>query len=232
MPHVALTDYLTHPAIALTLKVTLVALILQLAAGLPLGLYLAGKKSPAKTVVEIITTLPMIFPPMALGFFLLLVLGKNGPLGHLLMEVFAFKIIFTASGVLVAVFVVGLPFMVKSVQAARQQMDGTLIDAAATLGKTRTQTLLKVILPNIKGGIVTGLLLAFGRSVGEVGISLMLGGNIVGRTETLSLAIYNAVFEGEFLRAAIFSIILTVIAIAVLLVLNTMNRKRIPGLGI
>ncbi len=88
-----------------------------------------------------------------------------------------------------------------------------------------------MVLPNLKGGIVTGLLLAFGRSVGEVGISLMLGGNIVGRTETLSLAIYNAVFEGEFLRAAIFSIILTVIAVAVLLVLNTVNRKRIPGLG-
>ncbi len=231
MPHVPLTEFLTHPAIALTLKVTLLALILQLAAGLPLGLYLAGKKSPAKTIVEIITTLPMIFPPMALGFFLLLILGRNGPLGHFLMEVFAFKIIFTPSGVLVAVFVVGLPFMVKSVQTARQQMDGTLVEAAATLGKTRTQTLLKVILPNIKGGIVTGLLLSFGRSVGEVGISLMLGGNIVGRTETLSLAIYNAVFEGEFLRAAIFSIILTVIAIAVLLVLNTVHRKKIPGLG-
>ncbi len=87
-----------------------------------------------------------------------------------------------------------------------------------------------MVLPNIKGGIVTALL-PFGSPVGEVGISLMLGGNIVGRTETLSLAIYNAVFEGEFLRAAIFSIILTVIAIAVLLVLNTVNRKRIPGLG-
>ncbi len=135
MPQTLATDYLTHPAIALTLKVTMLALILQLAAGLPLGLYLAGKKSPAKTIVEIITTLPMIFPPMALGFFLLLILGRNGPVGHLLMEVFAFKIIFTPSGVLVAVFVVGLPFMVKSVQAARQQMDGTLIEAAATLGR-------------------------------------------------------------------------------------------------
>lgn len=226
------SDYLMHPAIGLTLRLTLLALALQLLAGLPLGLYLAGRKSPMKSIVEIITTLPMIFPPMALGFFLLLVLGKNGFIGHFIIKVFAFKIIFTSWGVLVAVFVVGLPFMVKSVQAARQQMDSSLIEAAATLGKTGTQTLLKVILPNIQNGIITGLLLSFGRSVGEVGISLMLGGNIIGRTETLSLAIYNAVFEGEFLRAAIFSIILSVIAIVVLLVLNMVNKNRISDISI
>ena len=224
---ILVNDYLTHPAIGLTFRATLLALILQLLTGLPLGLYLAGKKSLVKSILEIITTFPMIFPPMALGFFLLLVLGKNGFIGHFIVTTFAFKIIFTFWGVLVAVFIVGLPFMVKSVQAARQQMDNSLIEAAATLGKTRTQTLLKVILPNIKNGIVTGLLLSFGRSIGEVGISLMLGGNIVGRTETLSLEIYNAVFEGEFLRATIFSIILSAIAIIVLLVLSMVNKNGI-----
>ncbi|OPY72642.1 MAG: Sulfate transport system permease protein CysW [Syntrophorhabdus sp. PtaU1.Bin058] len=226
------SDYLAHPAIGLTLRVTLLALVLQLLTGLPLGLYLAGKKSPLKSILEIIAALPMIFPPMALGFFLLLFLGKNGVIGHLLLKIFDLKIIFTSWGVLAAVYIVGLPFMVKSVQAARRQMDHSLIEAAATLGKTRGETLLKVILPNIKNGIVAGLLLAFGRSVGEVGISLMLGGNIIGRTETLSLAIYNAVFEGEFMRAAIFSVILSAIAIIVLLVLNAVSKNRISGLSI
>ncbi|MDD3846610.1 MAG: molybdate ABC transporter permease subunit [Syntrophorhabdaceae bacterium] len=230
-PGILVSDYLTHPAIGLTLRVTLLALVLQILSGLPLGLYLAGKKSPAKSILEIITTLPMIFPPMALGFFLLLVLGKNGVLGSLLLKMFCFKVIFTSWGVLAAVYIVGLPFMVKSVQAARQQMDNSLIEAAATLGKTRIQTLFRVILPNIKNGIVAGLLLAFGRSVGEVGISLMLGGNIIGRTETLSLAIYNAVFEGDFLRAATFSAILSVIAIIMLLVLNMLNKARISDIG-
>jgi molybdate transport system permease protein len=220
------SDYLFHPAIGLTLKVTLPALALQLITGLPLGLYLAGKKSLAKDILEIITTLPMIFPPMALGFFLLLLLGKNGVIGGFLMKLLDLKIIFTSLGVLTAVYVVGLPFMVKSVQAARQQMDGSLNEAAATLGKTRTETLLRVTLPNIKHGIMAGLLLAFGRSIGEVGISLMLGGNIIGRTETLSLAIYNAVFEGEFTKAAIFSAVLSLIAILMLLFLNMVNKTK------
>ncbi|HOP39848.1 MAG TPA: molybdate ABC transporter permease subunit [Geobacteraceae bacterium] len=226
------SDYLLHPAIGLTLRVTLLALFMQLLVGLPLGLYLAGKKNLLKSVVELIVTLPMIFPPMALGFFLLLVLGKNGFVGRFILNIFEFKIIFTFWGVLIAVFVVGLPFMVKSVQAARQQMNISLIEAAATLGKTRTQTLFKVILPNIKNGVVTGLLLSFGRSVGEVGISLMLGGNIIGRTETLSLAIYNGVFEGEFFKAAIFSIILSAIAVVVLLALNLLNKNKISDFSI
>ncbi len=228
----AAVHYLTHPAIWLTLKVTVLALILQLATGLPLGLYLAGRRGPLKSVIEIITALPMIFPPMALGFFLLVLLGKNGIMGHLILKVLGIKVIFTFWGVLAAVYIIGLPFMVKSVQAARRQMDNSLIEAAATLGKTRTETLLKVILPNIRNGIVAGLLLSFGRSLGEVGISLMLGGNIIGRTETLSLTIYNAVFEGEFLRAAIFSVILSAMAIVVLLVLNRVNKNDISDLNV
>jgi len=224
---VFISDYLMHPAIGLTLRATLIALLLQVLAGLPLGLYLAGRKNLWKSIVEIFITLPMIFPPMALGFFLLLVLGKNGFIGHFIFKMFDFKIIFTFWGILIAVFTVGFPFMVKSVQAARQQMNISLIEAAATLGKTRTQILLKVILPNIKSGVATGLLLAFGRSIGEVGISLMLGGNIIGRTETLSLAIYNGVFEGEFYRAAIFSVILSIIAIMVMLGLNLIGKKKI-----
>ena len=226
-----LCQHLVHPAIGLTLRVTLLALVLQLATGLPLGLYLAGKKSPVKSIIEIFTMLPMIFPPIALGFFLLCILGKNGIIGGLLMKFFSFKMIFTSWGVLAAVYIVGLPFMVKSIQAARLQMDNSLIEAAATLGKTQGQTLLRVVLPNIKSGIIAGLLLAFGRSVGEVGISLMLGGNIIGRTETLSLAIYNAVFDGEFLKAAVFSVILSIITIIMLLALTVINKSRISEIG-
>jgi len=221
-----LSGYLLHPAIGLTLKVTLSALLLQLLTGIPLGLYVAGRRSPWRRFVEILTTLPMIFPPMALGFLLLTLLGRNGVIGGLLWRALELKIIFTAWGLLIAVYIIGLPFMVKSVQAARQQLDPSLIEAAATLGKSRCETLLRVVLPNIKGGIAAGLLLAFGRSIGEVGISLMLGGNIIGRTETLSLSIYNAVTDGEFQRAAIFSVILSVITILMLLVLAFMNRRK------
>jgi molybdate transport system permease protein len=221
-----ITDYLAHPAVGLTLKVTLGALLLQLFTGLPLGLYLAGKKSPGRRTMEIVTTLPMIFPPMALGFFLLLLLGKNGIIGSLFLKFLGIKLVFTFWGLLVAAYVVGLPFMAKSIQASRRQLDDTLLEAAATLGKSRFQTLTRVILPNIRHGIAAGLLLSFGRSVGEVGISLMLGGNIIGRTETLSLAIYNGVFDGEYGKAAVFSIILSVIALIMLLASNMMSASE------
>lgn len=211
-----LTEYLLHPTVGLTLKVTLLALVLQFVIGLPVGIFLSGNKKAGKSLVEIIVTLPMIFPPMALGFFLLLLVGKNGVIGKFVYSVFHCKIVFSFFGLLIATFVVGLPFMVKSVQAACEQLSQSLFEAAATLGKNKVQTVLHVVMPNIKGGILTGLLLAFGRSIGEVGISLMLGGNIIGKTETLSLAIYNAVFEGDIRKAVIFSVILSIIAIIVL----------------
>jgi len=212
--------YLLHPSVYLTLKASLLALALQLLVGLPLGLFLAGKKNMSRLICEIIFTLPMIFPPMALGFFLLLMLGKNSLIGQFLYNSFQLKIIFSFWGVLIATFIVGLPFMIKSVQAARRQMNQSLVEAAQTLGKSNFQILYRVILPNIKSGVMAGLLLAYGRSIGEVGITLMLGGNIIGRTETLSLAIYNAVFEGDIQRAAIFSALLSLIAIVILIISN------------
>lgn len=219
-----LSDYITHPAVWLTLKVTIIALIGQLLTGLPIGLYISGKRSIARKTTGIIVSLPMIFPPMALGFFLILLLGKNGIIGSWLWDLFQFKIVFSFWGLLIAAYVVGLPYMVRSIESARKQMPVSLIEASKTLGKSKFKTTMRIILPNIRQGIVSGLLLAMGRSMGEVGISLMLGGNIVGRTETISLAIYNAVFEGNFRAAAIFSIILSVIAIIILLVLEKLNK--------
>jgi molybdate transport system permease protein len=213
-------ELITSQPFLLTLEVSVISLILQFIIGVPLGIYIAGKSTVFRRITEIIVTLPMIFPPMALGFFLILILGKNGLIGGFLFNTFNFKIIFTFWGVLVAVFIVGLPFMVKSVQTARQQLDQNIVEAAQTLGKSNLVILHRVILPNITGGITTGLLLAFGRSVGEVGISLMLGGNIIGRTETLSLAIYNSVYEGDFARAAELSVLLSVMAIIVIVISN------------
>ncbi|MDD3080403.1 MAG: molybdate ABC transporter permease subunit [Paludibacter sp.] len=213
-------ELITSQPFLLTLEVSVISLILQFIIGVPLGIYITGKNSIFRRIVEIIVTLPMIFPPMALGFFLILILGKNGLIGGFLYNTFDFKIIFTFWGVLTAVFIVGLPFMVKSVQSSRKQLDTAMVEAARTLGKSKFAIMRKVILPNIRGGITTGMLLAFGRSLGEVGISLMLGGNIIGRTETLSLAIYNSVYEGDFAKAAELSILLSVLAIIVIVISN------------
>jgi molybdate transport system permease protein len=215
----------TEPVI-LTMKVTALSLMLQLLLGLPLGLLISGKKTFFRTLLDFIITLPMIFPPIALGFFLLIILGRNGIIGGFLAHVFDLKIIFTFWGILTATFLVGLPFMVKSVQASREQFDNSLVEAAATLGKNKWCILIQIILPAISNGIITGLLLSCGRSLGEVGISLMLGGNIIGRTETLSLAIYNAVFEGNFHKAMELSLMLSAIAIVVLIGLNWTKKEK------
>ena len=219
-------ELITSQPFLLTLKVSAISMVLQFAAGVPLGLCLADRNTIMCRVAEILVTLPMIFPPMALGFFLILIFGKNGLIGGFLIKVFDFKITFSFWGVLIAVFVVGLPFMVKSVQSARHQLSLSIFEAAQTLGKSKLTILLRVILPNIKTGIVTGLLLAFGRSLGEVGISLMLGGNIIGRTETLSLAIYNAVFEGNFELATGLSVLLFVLAIGVIILSKSLMSKK------
>ena len=220
-------ELMTSQPFWLTLKVSAISLVLQFVVGLPLGLYLAKNKTIVAKLTEIGVTLLMIFPPMALGFFLILVFGKNGVIGEFLFSLFDFKIIFSFWGVLIAVFVVGLPFMVKSVQLARRQLSPSIVEAAQTLGKGRFSILTRVILPNMKTGIVTGLLLAFGRSLGEVGIRLMLGGNIIGSTETLSLAIYNAVFEGNFTLATKLSVLLSVLALSVIVLLNITSRQGI-----
>lgn len=218
-------EYLNHPAIMLTLKITFSALLLQIISGIPLGIYLSGNKNTFKKTIEVMVSLPMVFPPMALGFFLILVLGKNGFIGGHLWELFNLKIVFSFWGLLSAAYIVGLPYMVKSVQSAKKQMQPSLTEAAQTLGKSKLSIFFNVIIPNIRPGILSGLLLAIGRSMGEIGISLMLGGNITGRTETLSLAIYNAVFEGDFMKATALSIILSVIAIFILLVFDRLNRS-------
>jgi molybdate transport system permease protein len=216
--------FLLEPVV-LTSKVAVLSMLLHLLIGVPLGLLLAGKRNLFKHCIEVAVTLPMIFPPMASGFFLLVLLGKNGFIGKAVVHVAPVKIIFSFWGLLVAAFIVGLPFMVKSVQTARRQLGNGLVDAAATLGKSGPAIFLQIVLPNIIDGIVTGTLLSFGRALGEVGISLMLGGNIIGRTETLSLAIYNAVFEGDYRRAALLSLILSVIALAVISGLTILNSR-------
>ena len=149
-------------------------------------------------------TLPLVFPPIATGFVLLMLMGRDGPLGGLTGG----GLVFSFAGVVLAAFVAGLPLMVKPVQAALSGDLAKLAEASAVLGKTETQTFFLVLLPNIKRSVAAGTLLSAGRSLGEVGITLMLGGNVIGKTNTLSLEIYNAVFNGEFDRALVLSLLI------------------------
>ncbi len=187
--------------------------------GIALAYYLSGEKGTFKNIIDIFVTIPIVFPPIALGFLLLVLLGKNGIIGESLHSA-GIEVIFTEGGVILASFIAGLPFIVKPVHSAIDEQSKIYSEASYVLGKGRFETLFFVILPNIKKVIVAGLFLALGRSIGEVGITLMLGGNVVGKTDTISLAIYNAAFGGDTEIAIVLSILLALFSIIIFIILK------------
>lgn len=219
---------LADPALAfpalLTLKVAAITLGLHLLLGLGLGWALAQPRWPGRTLVDALVTLPLVFPPIALGFFLLVLLGRRGPVGGWLDAQFGLGFIFTVEGVVLASVIAGLPLVVKPIEAAIAGVSRGLGEASRTLGRSEWETFIHVIVPNIRGAIAAGLVLGTARSLGEVGITLMLGGNIVGRTNTVSLEIYNAVFNGEYPRAVVLSAALGLVSLLVFILLRRSSR--------
>ena len=212
--------------LAFTARVSAVTLVLHCIFGVAIGYYLGRKDSPSRAAMDVVITLPLVFPPIALGFLLLMMLGKAGFMGRLLNGVFGVEIIFNFWGVVLAAFIAGLPLIVKPVQAAVQSTAVSLMEASYTLGKSEAETFVSVVLPTIRKSIAGGLSLAFGRSLGEVGLTLMLGGNIVGKTNTISLEIYNSVFTGEFERASILAGILGLVSLLILVSLKKISTFR------
>lgn len=194
--------------IVLSAKVAACALPLLFVFGVGLGYILGRWRRPMTVALDFVITLPLVFPPIATGFLLLLILGREGLLGKPLRSLLGVEIIFSFWGVMLAAFIAGLPLVVKTVQAAIRSDTLRMMEVSAVLGKSGVATFLCVTLPSIKKSIFTGLFMALARTLGEVGITLMLGGNIVGRTNTISLEIYNSVFTGDFRNAAILAAIL------------------------
>jgi len=220
-----LGDSAAQQTLWLTLKIAIATLGLHFCGGLGLGYALARKGWRGRTLVDVAVTLPLVFPPMATGFLLLMLLGRRGLVGAPLAQWFGIEIVFTFWGLLIAAFISGLPLVVKPIQAGFEGTATRLAEAARTLGKSEWQIFLHVLLPNIRGALAAGLILGVGRALGEVGITLMLGGNIAGRTVTASLDIYNAVVNADFERAALLSIILGAITVLLFGVLRYVARE-------
>jgi molybdate transport system permease protein len=214
---------LIAPAL-LSLKIAAATLVLHIVLGTLLGWALAQRSWPGRTVLDALVTIPLVFPPIALGFFLLLLLGRRSPVGQWLDAGFGFSFVFSVEGVLLASVIAGLPLVVKPIEAAIASVSRSLGEASRTLGRNELETFLFVILPNIRGAIVAGLVLGTARSLGEVGITLMLGGNIVGKTNTISLEVYNAVFNGEYGRAVVLSGLLGMVSLGVFALLRRASR--------
>lgn len=216
----------SFPAL-LTLKVCLTCLFLFIVAGLPLALWGARSRSLASRSVSFLVTLPLVFPPIAMGFILLLLLGRNGPIGRPLEGLFGVRIVFSTAGVILASFIAGLPLVVRPLQAAMERTEVIrLEEAARTMGAGPFRTFLLVTIPQVGSSLVSGLLLGVARTSGEVGITMMLGGNIAGRTNTLSLEIYNSVSRGDFDVAMKLCVILAVMGFLLYILLE---RHRLEG---
>ena len=189
------------PAI-LTLQTCASCLVLFVAAGLPLARWCGRSRSPAGRAASFLVTLPLVFPPIALGFMLLMLFGRNGPIGSPLEALTGFRLVFSKQAVTLAAFVAGLPLVVRPLQAAMEKEDLIrLEEAARATGCGPVKTFFLVTVPQVSNTLISGLLLGTARASGEVGITMMIGGNISGRTNTLSLEIYNLVSRGDFSEA-------------------------------
>lgn len=211
--------------LALSFKTVAVSCVLFLLFGTPLAYILSNRRLKLRWLVDTLVTLPLVFPPIAIGFFLLLLLGRDGFLGSFFYE-YDISFIFSFNSLVIAGFIAGLPLMVKPLQSAIEEFPKSIAEASYIAGKSKIVTLIFVILPTIKGSFFAALLIASARSMGEVGITLMLGGNIIGKTDTISLAIYNAVFDGEYELAMKLSLILVSISIIFFITLNRLQKRK------
>lgn len=210
----------------LTLKLALVTTLLLFIAGVPLACWLAYTRTRLKIFVEALVALPIVLPPSVLGFYLLLAFSPQNTFGEWLQHHFDTRLVFTFPGLVVASIIYSLPFMVQPVQAGFQQLPRALIDASYTLGKGRTSTLVRVLLPNTRASLVTGSILAFAHTIGEFGVVLMVGGNIPGKTRVASIAIYDEVEAMNYGSAGTYSLILLVFSFVVLTIVYYINYRQ------
>ncbi|MET0517274.1 MAG: molybdate ABC transporter permease subunit [Burkholderiaceae bacterium] len=215
----------------LTLKVAGWATALNLLLGVALGHLLARRRFPGRELLDVLLTLPMVMPPTVLGYYLLVLIGRHGPLGAWLQQQFGINLIFTWQGAVIASTLVAFPLVFKAARAAFEAVDPQLEQAARVLGLGELALFFRVTLPLAWRGILAGLLLAFARATGEFGATLMVAGSIPGKTQTLSIAIYEAVQAGQDEVANFLVLLTSITCIAVLLAAGRLAPGRIGNAG-
>lgn len=216
-------------ALALSLKVAGWATAINLVLGVAVGFLLARRRFPGRDLLDTLLTLPMVMPPTVLGYYLLVVIGRRGALGAWLHEQFGINLIFTWQGAVIAASVVAFPLVFKPARAAFEAVDGQLEQAARVLGISEAAVFFRVTLPLAWRGVMAGALLAFARALGEFGATLMVAGNIPGRTQTLSIAVYEAVQAGRDETANVLVLITSAVCIAVLLSAQWLAPGRVAN---
>jgi molybdate transport system permease protein len=214
-------------AVWLSARVAVAATVLNAALGIPLAYILARRRFWGRGLIDLLVTLPLVLPPTVTGYYLIVLLGRRGLIGAPLYDVTGWTVAFTWYAAVIAATVMALPLLVRTARAAIESVDRDLERAAFTLGRSEWQTALTVTLPLARNGILAGLVLAFARALGEFGATLMLAGNIPGRTATVPLAIYTAVQAGETNEVLVLVGLLTVLSCAVLVAAGRLGARAL-----
>ena len=214
-------------ALSLSLQVAGWATLLNLALGIGVGYLLARKRFVGRDLLDTVLTLPMVMPPTVLGYYLLVLLGRNGWLGQWLQDTWGINLIFSLQGAVIAATVVAFPLVFKPARAAFEAIDGQMEEAGRVLGVSEIGIFLRITLPLAWRGILAGVLLGFARALGEFGATLMVAGSIPGKTQTLSIAVYEAVQAGQDAVANTLVLITSLVCIVVLLGAGRLAPGRI-----
>ena len=212
--------------IILSIRVALVATAIAFFLGIFFAYLLTKKKVPGKNIWETILILPMILPPSIVGYLLLKLFGKRGPIVAFLLDTFGIQVVFTWIACVIAATVVALPLMYQNAKGAFQSVDPTLETAARTLGSSSFKVFRTVTMPLSIPGIVSGIVLTFARALGEFGATLMLAGNIPGRTQTIPTAIYYSVVTGKEDEAMNLVVVMVIFSFALVFGLNMWLKKK------
>jgi molybdate transport system permease protein len=192
---------------------------------LPLSWYLSQTKSKFKPFLESLTALPIILPPSVLGFYMLVMLSTNSPLGAFFEDTFGIKLVFNFTGLVIASCFYSLPFMVQPLQSGFESLNKNILEASYIAGKSKFQTLFRVALPNIKPALLTSLIITFAHTVGEFGVVLIIGGSIPNETKVVSVAIYEMIETMDYTNAYIYSGIMIFMSFFILLIVYSFNNK-------
>lgn len=209
----------------LTFKLAGITTCILLIMGLAIGYWLSKGNSPGKLLVETVLTLPLFLPPSVLGFYLLLAFSPGHGLGKWILNHFNIQFVFSFPGLVLASIIYNIPFMVGPIKSGFRSLSPALSQASYTLGKGKFQTFLKVLLPNARGAVITGMVQTFAHTLGEFGVVLMIGGNIPGITRVASIAIYDSVENMDYAKAGNYSLILFGITFILILLIFLFNRK-------
>ena len=217
-----------HPLL-LSLQVSTIATAIATLAGVAMGWLLAVRRFPGREILDVLITAPMVLPPTVLGYYVLVAVGRRSVIGHAFEALTGSSLVFTRTGAVLAAAIGAFPIVVKSARAALEGVDPTLVRAARTLGAGPARAFFTVRLPLAAAGILAGVMLAFARSLGDFGVTLMIAGDIPGETQTASLAIYDAIQSNRDREALGMILVMSAVAIGILYAVNKLAGQKHVG---